>query len=363
MDFDFLHRRATHRTTLPHHQASLHFSCLHRFFLLPETASTTVVSSSERSSRGTRCSPGHQLTATRRLPDLYFFYAPGGGTNLAVISGRAEYMNERRTLVSRRWALLVALTLIYELPGTIAWANYSCGNAQGNHCYGNVQWDHSTEYFGVWSDQWPTRMECGKACSHGDGFITSEAWLVDNSTNTCTRNRYQLCWVEVGLYRNGSEKNPVYFWADGRPSGSFNLHVMGDEKFESPVYHYVIINDGRGKPGTYQINVYDDSLKTFHSGTSKNNNMSPTVITVGQELEGQETDQNPDGAWAEFTLHTENTWATKPMGADWIFWGEPQTTSGTKIVNSDPPLGGWWAAPDSGLNQGGAFATACCQHF
>ena len=232
-----------------------------------------------------------------------------------------------------------------------AQSSYSCGNGQSGHCYGETTWRQAGEYFGVWSDQWPARMECN-SCG---GFTTDEAWLVDDS-DTCAKSHFRECWVEVGLYRSGGESNAHYFWADGRPSGSFNLHIMGDEKFDSTVYHYVILKDGRGGDGIYQVQVYDDSLQTFYAGTSKNNKMFPHRISIGEELAGKH------GAWADFTLHTSNTWATQPMGNDWIYWGQPQTTLGS-VQNSDPPLGAWWVQPDSGSNQGGAFATACCQHF
>jgi hypothetical protein len=98
-------------------------------------------------------------------------------------------------------------------------------------------------------------------------------------------------------------------------------------------------------------------LKTFYGGTSTNNDMSADIIVIGQELAGKH------GAWSEFTLHTKNLWATQPMGTDWIFWYAPQTTKGNASIDDDPPLGGWWVAPDSGSNEGGDFATACCQKF
>jgi hypothetical protein len=62
-------------------------------------------------------------------------------------------------------------------------ANYSCGNASANHCYGQTSWSEKTQYFGSYVDRQEPPMNCPSNCG---GFIDNEMWLIDTNSAGCT---------------------------------------------------------------------------------------------------------------------------------------------------------------------------------
>lgn len=116
----------------------------------------------------------------------------------------------------------------------------------------------------------------------------------------------------------------------------------------------MIIKDGRGAAGVFQVWIYNDSHSTFFNGTSTSNTMSANAIHVGTELAGT------SGASSALAQFQRNIWAVKPLGPEFVFWYNRQTDQGT--VRSDaPPNGSWLISPTlPPPPEGGIFTTNCC---
>jgi len=229
-------------------------------------------------------------------------------------------------------------------------ADYRCGTPDKDHCYAVNTWTQRTEYFGAYADISSASLECNDC----DGFVDDEIWLVDSASPQCKpTGDKDPCWVEAGAV--ALDRNPQFFWADSRPDGSFNLHLVGDYKRDAHYYHYMIIKEGRNEQrDTFDVWIYDDALATLYFGKSTANGMQGRTILIGQELAGTH------GAWADAALLTKNIWAVQPLGQDYTFWYVPQTTKGSETINN-PPFGGWWTSPVSPPPEGGMFITACCE--
>jgi hypothetical protein len=247
-------------------------------------------------------------------------------------------------------ALLFALAVLGP-PATAS--NYSCGNPNTGHCYGQTAWQEQPQYFGSYVDLLQVAMNCASGCG---GFLNNEMWLIDYQTPACVNNAYQACWVEAGFHALDGGGNPIYFWADSRPlsSNTYNNHFLSQADF-ADFEHFMIIKDSRnGARGVFQVWIYNDSKSVFFNGTSTNNNMSANAIHIGSELAGT------NGASASQALFQRNIWAVKPLGSDFTFWYNRQIDAGT--VRSDgPPNGSWLINPTTPPPpEGGMFTTNCC---
>ena len=68
-------------------------------------------------------------------------------------------------------------------------ANYSCGTASANHCYGQTSWSQQPQYFGAYVDLQEPTMNCPSNCG---GFVDNEIWLIDTNSQACKANSFGL---------------------------------------------------------------------------------------------------------------------------------------------------------------------------
>ncbi len=261
-----------------------------------------------------------------------------------------------RNMLTAMWYLLAlsGLGLSYVLlpSGPALAQTYSCGAPSSNHCYGTASWD--PPYFGAYSDILQVQMSCPSDCG---GFVDNEVWFIDTETSGCTSNPFGVCWVEAGYFFTAGSSSPQFFWADGRPmnSSTFNLHVLGPTDPVGVTDHFMIIKDGRGAAGIFQVWIYNDSLSTLYNGTSTSNTMNGNRIDIGQELAGTK------GASAGSATFTRNIFAVQPLGSDFVFWYNRQTDKGS-VTSANPPIGSWTIDPAApAAPEGGQFTTRCCR--
>jgi hypothetical protein len=247
---------------------------------------------------------------------------------------------------------LIFLMMLFAFSGISQAANYNCGSPSSGHCYGVAQWQEQPQYFGAYADIVQVPMSCPGGCG---GFVDDEIWLTDDNTSACQTNGFGMCWVEAGsIAQEGS--GPVFFWADSRPLSSsvFNLHLLGGTDAAGTTDHYMIIKDGRGGPGIFQLWIYNDSLSTLYNGTSTSNTMSGNRIVIGQELAGS------NGASAGDANFTRNIWAVQVLGPEYVFWYNREADEGS-VTSQSPPFGSWTINPTSPPPpEGGQFTTHCC---
>lgn len=247
--------------------------------------------------------------------------------------------------------LLAGLSCLLLFSGPIF--GYSCGNPSTGHCYGTATWQEKAEYFGAYTDLTQVSMGCPSGCG---GFVDDEIWLIDTKTSGCTSNGFGVCWVEAGYFFTDGSSNAQFFWADGRPltSSAFNLHILGATDPVGTTDHYMIIKDGRGGAGIFQVWVYNDGLSTLYQGTSTSNTMSGNRIDIGQELAGT---KDASAGTANFT---RNIWAVQVLGPEYVFWYNRQTDKGS-VGSANPPTASWAVDPASPPPpEGGQFTTRCC---
>ena len=243
--------------------------------------------------------------------------------------------------------------LFFSAAAALA-ANYSCGNASSNHCYGQTSWSEQTQYFGAYVDLKEPTMNCPSSCG---GFVDNEIWLIDNQSQACLANSFNQCWVEAG-YIAQAGGGTQFFWADSRPqtSSTFNLHIVGDADPVGTTDHFMIVKDGRVSPQVFQVFIYNTSESTLYHGTSvasNGNPMSGNAIHIGQELAGT------SGATAGDAEYTRNIWAVQALGPEYVFWYNRQTDDGS-VRSDNPPSGSWSIDPSNPSPEGGDFTTHCC---
>jgi len=256
--------------------------------------------------------------------------------------------NTFRSTLSVVWATLVGFLCL----STSAYP-YSCGNPSSGHCYGTASWQEKTEYFGAYADLTQVAMGCPAGCG---GFVDDEIWLIDTKSSGCGSNGFGVCWVEAGYIFTDGSSSAQFFWADGRPltSSAFNLHILGPTDPAGTTDHYMIIKDGRGGSGIFQVWVYNDGLSTLYQGTSTSNTMSGNRIDIGQELAGT------TGASAGTANFTRNIWAVQALGPEYVFWYNRQTDKGG-VGSANPPVASWAIDPAAPPPpEGGEFTTRCC---
>lgn len=250
--------------------------------------------------------------------------------------------------MSRSWKIAL-ITCVSFVIGGRAFA-YSCGNPSSGHCYGVAGWQEQPQYFGAYAD-----IQVGHLNSLSGGFVDDEIWLIDDSTPACANNPFTMCWVEAG-YIASQGSSQVYFWADSRPmnTSTFNLHLLGGTDAVGTNDHFMMIKDGRGGPGLFQLWIYNDSLSTLYNGTSTSNTMNGDRILIGQELAGM------GGASADSVNFTRNIWAVQVLGPEYVFWYNRQIHNGG-VTSNNPPFGSWTiAATSPPPPEGGQFTTHCC---
>jgi hypothetical protein len=187
--------------------------------------------------------------------------------------------------------------------------------------------------------------------------VDDEIWLTDNQTPGCTSNQFGQCWVEAGYFLTDGSGSKQLFWADGRPlsSSTFNLHILGGTDPDGVIDHFMLLKDGRGASGVYQIWVYNDSLSTLYNGTSTSNAMSGNRVIIGQELAGTKS------ASAGAANFSRNIWAVQALGPEYVFWYNRQADEGS-VGSGNPPFASWTVDPaNPPPPEGGQFTTHCCQ--
>lgn len=242
---------------------------------------------------------------------------------------------------------------LWALGSTVVAATYSCGNPSIDHCYGVTGWQEKPEYFGAYTDITRAAMNCPSGCN---GFVNDEIWLIDDKSSGCTSNPYGMCWVEAGYLFTDGSGTAQYFWADSRPmnSSTFNLHILGSADPEGSTNHYMMIKDGRGGAGIFQLWIYNDGLSTLYQGTSTSNSMTGDRILIGQELAGT------SGASAGVANFTRNIWAVQALGPEYVFWYNRQTSQ-SGVTSANPPTASWTVDPSQPPPpEGGQFTTHCC---
>jgi hypothetical protein len=252
-------------------------------------------------------------------------------------------------LVQLVYASCVGLALFSAASAS----TYSCGSPSSGHCYGVTGWQEKPEYFGAYTDIIRAAINCPSGCN---GFVDDEIWLIDDKSSGCTSNPFRMCWVEAGYFFTAGSGSAQYFWADSRPmnSSTFNLHILGSTDPEAATNHYMIIKDGRGGAGIFQLWVYNDNLSTLYQGTSTSNTMAGDRINIGQELAGT------NGASAGIANFTRNIWAVQALGPEYVFWYNRQTTN-SGVTSANPPIASWAVEPSNPPPpEGGQFTTHCC---
>jgi len=248
--------------------------------------------------------------------------------------------------------VLVCTLFLLTVPHVPAQA-YSCGDPNSNHCYGAAIWQLQPEYFGLYAEINLPSMGCPSGCG---GFVDDEIWLIDAASSVCTSNQFKMCWVEAGyLFEEGSS-DTHFFWADARPGtgNTFNLHILGSASPFGAVHHFMIIKDGRGASGVFQVWIYSGDLGTLYHQTSTSNGMTANRVIIGQELAGS------SGAFAGTAHFRRNIWAVQALGQEYVFWYNAQTTAGN-LTNAMPPFASWAVVPSaSSPPEGGDFTTRCC---
>lgn len=251
--------------------------------------------------------------------------------------------------MSRCWKVALIACVAIGIGGQAS--AYSCGSPSSpGHCYGVASWQEQPQYFGAYSD-----IRIGNLTATIGGFVDNEIWLIDGATPACASNGFQACWVETG-YWAVQGPNPVYFWADARPTNLFtlNVHILGGTDAVGTTDHFMMIKDGRGGPGTFQIWIYNDSLSTLYNGTSTGNPMTAKRIDIGQELAGDH------GSFADPVFFTRNIWAVQALGPEYVFWYNRQISNGG-VTGANPPFASWTISPTSPPPpEGGQFQTKCC---
>jgi hypothetical protein len=235
---------------------------------------------------------------------------------------------------------------------------YSCGDPSEGHCYGTASWQEQPQYFGAYTDILQAPMDCPSGCG---GFVNDEIWLVDTQTAECVANPFKMCWVEAGYWFVEGATGKQFFWADGRPTNTNTLNVrfLGPTDQDGVIDHFMIIKDGRGEPGIFQVWVYNTSLSTLYNGTSTSNAMSGNRIDIGQELAGSPASPS-NNAFAGQANFSRNIWAVQVLGPEYVFWYNSQTDTGS-VTSDNPPFGVWTLPPlSTGAPEGGQFTTRCC---
>ena len=231
------------------------------------------------------------------------------------------------------------------VPSALA---YSCGNPSSGHCYGITDWNWTgTAANGSSTKISIVNLNCADYCN--DGFIDDEMWLQQNGNGACPTG---ACWVESGYYHGSGVASTVYFWADSRPNGTFNLHFLstvptGDYSHTTT---FTIVQTATWNQ--WEV-VISDYVGNQWINYSTNNGMTPDEIIIGMELAG------PGGMSAPRADFTYNQWHSS---AGWNY-----QTSGTGYVPfhnapspNPPPYGGTASSPNGSTNHGGDIYTYCC---
>jgi hypothetical protein len=264
---------------------------------------------------------------------------------------RKEFAKKFFALVT---PLIVAVSLLLIFGTERPAQAYSCGDPSSGHCYARTKWSLSTS--GAITDIFHLPMGCSADCG-GFGFVDSEMWVADTQTEGCTSNGFGACWVEAGYSTYTTPFNTTFvyiFWADSRPmtSSTYNEHILGPSDSIADYERFLIVQDGRGEPGIFQVWVWNDGSGAYN-GTSTSNGMNPNGIYIGAELAGQ-------GGAYEYANFLRNGDVIEPYsgyGAAVSWW-----TDTGDVQTGQPPLGIWIAPPTlSPSNDGGWFVTACCQ--
>jgi hypothetical protein len=236
-------------------------------------------------------------------------------------------------------------------------AGYSCGSADGGHCYGTTTFPIAQ--IGV-SGFWGFATQLTSVPLHsGNGELNNEIWVVQSKNTACgLGNR---CWIEIGVTAGayGLPSNETHiFWADNRPHGGFNFHDQGALKPQE-LNHQVFVMI---RPRSSELNAFDVDAQTCADVSSNGstcqrwiiakstkNSMVASEAFMGMELSGS------GGASAGNANFTETVF----LDPSAPFGGRYTASAGISTLNV--PVNAGWTATPSSSNFGGTFFTGCCQ--
>jgi hypothetical protein len=216
---------------------------------------------------------------------------------------------------------------------------YSCGNPEGGHCYGTVQWTGAPSGLSAEITMVPL--------TSGDIFIDDEVWLVDYfAPGDPLAGAY---WVETGIWNEGYGTD--YFWANNVPTWGFMSYDLGpvaQDDLDHANWIAFKIKQNAQTASQWDVTISRASNgSVLFSPSSTGNQMSPTTIIEGQELAGSQNAQAPLAFFGFSSV---------------IQGGATSLRTNDGSVRADhPPNAGWWPlSKPSQTNNGGLFFTDCC---
>jgi len=206
-------------------------------------------------------------------------------------------------------------------------STYSCGGPVFGHCYGITEWTRPSSGSSVTIST--------VALNGGDGFVTNEMWLFgDPPPNLICPNGQDphgngTCWVEAGAIAGyvgalGYYSDPVYFWADERPSApgtmdNFNAHVLGyvptQDLNHGATFRILQAHDGTGHYGIQVFNK-DCLLVPDYTDVSTQDQLVPTGIDIGAEVYGSSGASAPPAEYTDNQFQDNNGWHYEIDGGD-----------------------------------------------
>jgi hypothetical protein len=225
---------------------------------------------------------------------------------------------------------------------------------------------------GGFNQQTVPNLSCaGSGCSTWpDDFISNEMWVQDDSSwakDQCNYppplNQVAGCWVEAGVlsYYNGHREYPAFFWADMRPCGGKYFTHVGPEASSQVgnITQYTIQATSIAQTdtcnftslNTFNVNIYSwVGSVTQMSGNSSYMPISPTLVSVGSEVQGSTGGQHEDSA---HQTHVEYF----PQGGNWTAVDTGARQDGTLPLTGNPFTTYW--DPNGGSGTGDTSPICC----
>ncbi len=274
----------------------------------------------------------------------------------------------KRVVAAALAAVALVLAVTPPTAPTAAHAraqNYDCAGQIGGHCYGVVEWNRPAS--GSLVD-----ISAGGMAA-GDGFVTNEMWLFGDAPSNLICPNFEdphghgSCWVETGVVVGPVDQTyctqNCYFWADNRPSApgtqyNYHEHFMGSTPYQDyghgVEFKVVQATDG---PGRYNVYVYDKQclLVPDYTGLSVEDQMIPTGVDIGLELEGTNGAYSPRAEYTSSQFQDNTGWHYEIDG------GTDISDAGSPPGPVSPVSRGWDAVPANNgyaaTNYGGDWYT------